>query len=205
VESSITKNLWLLLTVVIPGLFTYGLWRILLFLAPTNHPENIIFSQIDSSALATTSVIFALALIQQSFAISFESLCTFVSVRKKKSFDDAKKEKGKEKLFFFIERLEQLALNKINESTKAVIGNFFLSLNMLIGLILLMIYFIQYEGLKFGHWIPVGLSLLMAATITTALFRYYVARMCVQECKKREPEDKDKTTKEVKWIKIASE
>lgn len=66
---TVAKNLWLLLTLVIPGLFTYGAWRLLLLLEPSSRLDVEALKQIDGSGLTSTSVIIAIALLQQPFLV----------------------------------------------------------------------------------------------------------------------------------------
>lgn len=69
---NLSKNLWLLLTLALPGFFTYGLWRLLLFFVqnPPLSPKDL--AQIDASSLTTTCIIFAFALLQQAIAVAIE-------------------------------------------------------------------------------------------------------------------------------------
>jgi len=82
---AVAKNLWLLLTLVIPGLFTYGAWRILLLLEPSIRLEINALNQIDSSAIASASIIIAVALLQQAIAIAIESALALLAKSKKKN------------------------------------------------------------------------------------------------------------------------
>ena len=76
---AVAKNLWLLLTLVIPGLFTYGSWRVLLILEPSAHLDINALNQIDSSVIASASIIIAIALLQQAIAIAIESVLALLS------------------------------------------------------------------------------------------------------------------------------
>ncbi len=75
---TVAKNLWLLLTLVIPGLFTYGTWRVLLLLEPSVRLDTEALKQIDSSAIASASVIIAIALMQQAIGIVIESVLSLL-------------------------------------------------------------------------------------------------------------------------------
>lgn len=61
---AIAKNLWFLLTLIMPGLFAYGAWRVLLLLEPSKRLNIDALNQIDSSAIASVSIIIAVALLQ---------------------------------------------------------------------------------------------------------------------------------------------
>jgi hypothetical protein len=47
---------------------------------------------------------------------------------------------------------------KLDESASRIIGNFFLSINMSIGLTLLLLYFLLYESMCANQWIPLSIS-----------------------------------------------
>ncbi len=173
---AVAKNIWLLLTLVIPGLFTYGAWRILLLLEPSSRLNITGLSQIDSSAIASSSVIIAIALLQQAIAISIEALLTLLAKTKEKQWP----------YFYalFYERFSLSAAGKLDENATRVIGNFFLSINMSIGISLLLLYFMVYEGMSIKQWIPIGILILFGATLITTLFRMLNAKWVIAECKK---------------------
>ncbi len=173
---TVAKNLWLLLTIVIPGLFTYGAWRVLLLLEPGQRLSIDAFSQIDSSAIVSASVIIAIALLQQAIAITIESILTLLS----------KIQKNKWPNFYslFCERFALAATGKLDENTTRVIANFFLSLNMSVGLLLLLLYFMAYEGMNINQWVPLSVIVLLTATVITTVFRLLNAKWVVEECKK---------------------
>jgi hypothetical protein len=173
----VAKNLWLLLTLVIPGLFTYGAWRIILLLEPSQRLAAGALSQIDSSALVTTSVIVAIALLQQVVAIVIEAALTLWAKLMQKQWPNFHA--------LFCERFALAAAGRLDENATRIIGNFFLSTNICIGLGLLLLYFLAYESLAPTHWVSLGLMALLAATLTTAVFRMLNAEWVVEECKKR--------------------
>lgn len=76
---TLAKNLWLLITVGIPGMFTYGVWRVLLLLEPSNCLDTEALKQIDGSAIASASIVIAIGLLQQAVGISIESLLAFLA------------------------------------------------------------------------------------------------------------------------------
>jgi hypothetical protein len=65
------KNLWVNLTVVVPGMVTYGMWRIVVMLMGY---KGIDFKTIDGSVVLSLSVLFAIAILQQAVGISIEAL-----------------------------------------------------------------------------------------------------------------------------------
>jgi hypothetical protein len=183
----IAKNLWLLLTVVIPGLFTYGAWRTILLLEPSKRLTSDALKQLDSSALVTTSIIIAIALLQQAVAIMLEAGLALL----------AKTMRTKWPSFYtlFCERFALAAAGKLDENATRIIGNFFLSTNMCIGLGLLLLYFLSYESLALTQWVPIALLVLLVATLAAAVFRMFNAEWVVEECKKRRPNKKSQHTK----------
>ncbi len=173
---AVAKNIWLLLTLVIPGLFTYGAWRVLLLLEPSQRLDTKALSQIDSSAITSASVIIAVALLQQAIAIAIEAFLTLLSKMKEKEWPNL--------YSLFCERFALAATGKLDESATRIIGNFFLSINMSVGIFLLLVYFMAYEGLGINHWIPLGIIGLLAATLITTVFRMLNAKWVVEKCRK---------------------
>ena len=173
---TVAKNLWLMLTLVIPGLFTFGLWRLLLLLEPSNRMNTEALDQIDSSAITAASIIIAIALLQQAFAIAIESLLALFAKLKKNRWPDF--------YSLFCERFALAASGKLDENATRIIGNFFLSINMCIGLSLLLIYFLVYEGQTINHWIPISITAFLIATLLTSIFRMINAMWVVKACKR---------------------
>ena len=68
----LVKNLWTLVTIVLPGLFTYGLWRLLLLLNSSLYLTSEEFFNLDQSSIITWSLIISIDLLQQSLAIVLE-------------------------------------------------------------------------------------------------------------------------------------
>jgi len=173
---TVAKNLWLLLTIVIPGLFTYGTWRILLLLQPSKHLDIDALAQIDKSTIASASIIIAIALLQQAIAIAIESVLTLLA--------KTMKEKWPNFYSLFCERFAYSAAGKLDENSTRIIGNFFLSINMSIGLSLLLLYFLAYEGMNVNDWTPISIIVLLSATLITTIFRMLNAKWVIEECKK---------------------
>lgn len=177
--SEIAKNLWLLLTLVIPGLFTYGAWRIILVLKPSRRLADDVLGQTDNSILVTTSIIVAIALLQQAIAIVIEAGLSLL----------AKIMRNKWPNFYTLlcERFALVAAGKLNESTTRIIGNFFLSMNISVGLGFLLLYFLVYESMAITQWVPISLIVLLVAILITAMFRMLNAKWAIEECKKDHP------------------
>lgn len=176
---AIAKNLWLLLTLIIPGLFTYGAWRALLLLEPSKRLNLEALHQIDSSAIASASIIIAIALLQQAVAIAIESALALLAKSRKKEWPNF--------YSLFCERFELTAAGKLDERATQIIGNFFLSINMSIGLTLLLLYFLLYESMCASQWIPLSIMAFLMTTLITAVFRMLNAKWAIETCKKTSP------------------
>lgn len=174
---AVAKNLWLLLTLVIPGLFTYGVWRAILLLEPSRRLSVEALAQVDSSALVTTSIIVAVAVLQQVFAIVVEAALSLLAKIMQQKWPNFHA--------LFCERFVLAATGKLDENATRAIGNFFMSLNMCGGLALLLVYFLAYESLNLAYWVPISLIVFLAATIATAALRMINAKWVVEECKKK--------------------
>jgi hypothetical protein len=172
---ALATNLWILLTLVIPGLFTYGAWRIILILQPSTSLAADTFNQIDGSALLTASIITAIALGQQAVAIAIEAGLAALSKATSNIWPNLH--------LLFCERFALAASKKLDENATRIVGNFFLSVNVCIGLGLLLLYFIGYESMKPEQWIPRILMALLAVAVITAVFRMINAKWAVAECK----------------------
>ncbi|MCK5640637.1 MAG: hypothetical protein KAJ19_07565, partial [Gammaproteobacteria bacterium] len=169
-------NLWLLLTLVIPGLFTYGFWRMLLLFEPSSRLDIVALNQIDSSAIASASIIIAIALLQQSIAIAIESFLSYIAKIKKNIWPNY--------YSLFCERFALSATGKLDENATRIIGNFFLSINMCVGLSLLLLYFLAYETMEICQWIPMGIIVFLIATLITTVFRMLNAKSIIEACKR---------------------
>jgi hypothetical protein len=172
---TISKNLWLLLTLVLPGFFTYGLWRLGLFFVSSNPLSGEVLKQIDESTLTTTCIIFAFALMQQAVSIACESI--FYRFGKRLST------KSKFRILF-CDRFELVTKNNLNENIERMIGNFFLSLNMSIGICLIIGYFLIIVGIANSEKVLFGLILLLIAAVLSTIFRMSIAEKVISEYKK---------------------
>lgn len=198
---SISKNLWLLLTLLIPGFFTYGVWRLGLYFV-SGLPGSLsheTLKQIDASNMTTTCMILAFALIQQAVAISIEGTFYYFlnKARKKNRTKKGKKTEDEISLLetLFCERFDLAAKGQLNEQAERIIGNFFLSMNVSIGICLLIGYFAVYVGLDKSLPVFWGLVLLLPAAIITTYFRMVTAEKIITECKRNpaKTKKKDKT------------
>lgn len=158
------KNLWMALTVAMPGMFTYGAWRLILLLQPSTRISPGALEQLDASGLVTSSVVLAVALIQQAVAMIFEGALTIVAFVGRKRWHT----------FFALMcgRFEHAADGALSENATRIIGNFFLSTNISIGLGLLYLYFRAYEPAAPGNWVCLALAGLLAVGCLTSVLRF---------------------------------
>lgn len=160
---TVGKNLWTLITIILPGLFTYGAWRLLLILEPSQILKLEDFSSVDQSSTITWSIIISIALLQQIIGITIESILFLVAKNKEKKWP------GFHKLFNKRFKLAKEGL--INKYETSVIGNFFLSLNVFVGLTFLLVYFLCYEELIIMSWVPLTIIFFMLTNVSTIVFR----------------------------------
>ncbi len=172
------KNLWILLTILFPGLFTYGAWRLLLLLCPSTVLAMDAFSYIDESGIITLSIIMAIALMQQAVGISIEYLLSLI----------AKKQARNQSTFYrlFWERFALASTGQLSENGTRIIGNFFLSINIFVGLCMLLIYFCYYENLPRNHWVAITLTFFVAANLLVIIFRLQNALSVIQAIPKKQ-------------------
>ena len=128
----IGKNLWLLLTLGIPGCFTYGLWRLILVLNPSKIVDSELLNNVDESALLTGSIIISIALLQQIIGLFVEFILSLIANMNKDKWVDFHHLMNK--------RFGYSTKGLLNEQAERVIGNSFLSLNILAGIIILIFY-----------------------------------------------------------------
>lgn len=160
---SIAKNLWMLVTIMLPGMFTYGLWRFLLILNPSNMIKPEILTQIDELSVLTWAVIIAIALLQQIVGLIIEFILYYISWKKRTSL--------KKFHLLFFKRFELVNEGKISNYASSVIGNLFLSLNVFVGLLFLLIYFILFEKVTMNHWITYFMIFFLTSSFINIIFR----------------------------------
>lgn len=110
------KNLWLLLTLAIPGATTYGTFRIILLLNGSTRIDKTAFEKIDTSGLLTTCIIVALAVLQQAIAIPIEPLLSAIFNRHRRKYNAY--------CLLFSQRFKRAAGGDLNEEATRILGNF---------------------------------------------------------------------------------
>jgi hypothetical protein len=154
--NSLSKNVWMILTIVIPGIFTYGLFRILLIIHETT-VFNTLFDSMDSSISINACVIVIIGLIQQMFGILLEALIAIIL------------KGGSLKRLVWDRHLKKEA---VTDREQLATGNFYLSLNITIGLFFLLSAFVVF---KFDLRVAIPLFLLFIVSAGVTIFRAKIA------------------------------
>ncbi len=171
------KNLWLLLTIVIPGMTTYGTLRLLIVLDACRIDTKT-FDQMDDSALVSACIVIAIAMIQQTIAMTLEagiaSICTILKDRKKEYY------------LLFCGRFKMAASGELNQNATRILGNCFASLNVTIGQCMILFYLMWYENKTFAKSDATRIIgfFILTGTIST-LLRLCNAKSIIAEVAKR--------------------
>ncbi len=167
-EDLIPKNFWVNLTVVLPGMVTYGTWRIVIFLIKYT---AIDFKVIDDSLVLSLSVLFAVAFLQQVFGIGIEAVLTGIA--------HVMKEVWPSMYLLFVGRFSALAKGQLKEGTLRTIGQFFLSLNLAAGqcFVLLFAYVVRNDCER--HPQPLLFYTLAVLTVVSAFVAWFRCRNAI--------------------------
>jgi len=163
------ENLWVNLTVVIPGLVTYGSWRLALLSRGSWRIGQDLLSKIDESAVLSVSIVTAIAILQQALAILLEPLLGGLFAIKKK--EDWRK--------LFLGRFKVVAEGKLTEEGKRTVGQFFLSVNVLVGQVYLLLYFLLFEDIDSDCGLVVILYCFIFILVLVCIFRAYNAKEAI--------------------------
>ena len=150
-------DIWDNLTIAIPGMVTYGTWRLILLIIGY---DKIDFASFDESLLLTASVIVAIAIIQQIFGIIAEMIICGVlyipwKLDKRKCTCDK---------VMMIDRFKDRGGRGHKKGVNKRIGQFFLSLNVTIGLIAIFMFIIleiNPDPLDFDWYFVIPLMILL--------------------------------------------
>jgi len=164
---SILKDAWATLTVVIPGLVTYGSWRLLMLFGGGSGIDTSLLTQVDDSALLSASLIAAIAIVQQAAAITLEAVLSILSFLAGRS--------GKRWQQLLLRRFRIAAHAPLSEDARRVIAQFFLSLNVLVGQGGVLLYFLLVESHPATSAIPLLLYCVLALVFVACAFRAWAA------------------------------
>jgi hypothetical protein len=170
----LAKNLWMLLTLVLPGMATYGAFRLLAILYDCK-VDKTTFEKVDSSTLVTTCLIVAIALMQQAISIGIEMVLAWICKQNRR--------RNWRYYRFFTDRFRIAASGKMNEAATRVFGNFFTSLNITIGQLLLLAY-LWHTGLGFDNTAVRVVAVMAVAAGGSAWFRLHNAASIIPLLKK---------------------
>ncbi|MEO9571345.1 MAG: hypothetical protein ABJH82_08855 [Polaribacter sp.] len=128
--------------------------------------------QLDEISVLTWSIIIAIALLQQSIGLLIEfGLYLIASKKNQKPLSNF--------YLLFFKRFKLANKNKITDYASGVIGNLFLSINIFVGLIFLLIYFLLFENLPINHWVLYFLVFFLLATFVNIIFRIQTAKKVI--------------------------
>jgi hypothetical protein len=165
------KNLWVYLTVIIPGLVTYGSWRLLLLSRGDWNINMELLFKVDDSTFLSTCFVTAIAILQQALAITLEFfigvLCA-ITVGKDRCWGQ-----------LFLGRFKMVSEGKVSEDGKRTIGQFFLSVNVLVGQLYLVLYFLLFEDVEADSGLAIVLYCAFGAVLLTCAFRAWNAKEIV--------------------------
>lgn len=170
------KNLWLNLTIVLPGVATYGIWRLIIQLIAY---RGIDFKTIDDSALLTMSVLLAVALLQQAVGIAIEAVLAGIFTLARSSWPNAHR--------LFVGRFAALVHERYSQPVLRTIGQFFLSLNLLVGECLVILFVAVVKNpeclptVNKPPWLFGLLGVMIGITAIVTVFRAWNATVVVRE------------------------
>jgi hypothetical protein len=157
----LTKNLWLLLTIVLPGMATYGVFRLLIVFYDCK-ADTAVFEKLDNSTLVSACLVAAIALMQQAISIGIEALLAQIVKLFQKQIPNYYQ--------FFCNRFQMLATGKLTDGSTRIFGYFFTSVNITIGQLLLLAYLL-HAGLNYGNEPVRIVTVLVLAGIVSSWFR----------------------------------
>lgn len=171
----IAENLWLTLTVILPGMVTYGTFRLVSLLIDY---QGIDFTAIDDSLVLSLCVLFAIALIQQAIGIFTEALICAVLhplYKYKRWCSNLHK--------LFIGRFSSIGRGEFKEKENLLrtIGQFFLSLNLAVGLVLVLVFTLNAQNpagvspVDVPSWLTPTLVIVIIIAVAAAVFRCWNA------------------------------
>jgi len=111
--------------------------------------------------------------LQQTIGITIEYFLYIVANYKEKKWPNFNK--------LFNKRFELAKNGLINKYETSVIGNFFLSLNVLVGLSFLLCYFLCFEGLQITNWVSLLIIFFIIVNSIALIFRMKNAINIVKE------------------------
>lgn len=169
------KDFWTTLTVAIPGLVTYGTWRLLLLSGNVWKIKSGELSQLDDSVVVSIAIIAAIAILQQAVAITIEAFIGGLMklVKYKEDIEGPWK-------ILFLKRFDLELKELLNDHALRTVGKFFLSLNVLIGQVFIFLYFMIVEKIDATSGIYIVLLCMIGFTFLSCLYRACSAKMVIR-------------------------
>lgn len=159
------------MTLAIPGATTYGTFRIILLLNGSAGIDKAALEKIDGSALLTTCIIVALGVLQQAVAIPLEPLLSAVFSRHRRKYNAY--------YLLFSQRFKSAAAGDLTEEATRIVGNFFTSVNVVIGQCMILLYLLSYETAPHKGTVATVLVVIAMGTIS-AVYRLRNAASIVE-------------------------
>ena len=129
------QSLWIILTVMIPGVVSYGIFRIIISILKIYLP---IISNLEQSETTSICVILAIMFLLQLVGITTETIAYRFGPYKHKNKE---LQKAFDKRYEIISKLDP----KKDYHVERILGQFFMSHNISIGMIINLIWVIIYE------------------------------------------------------------
>ena len=158
----LAKNLWLLLTIAVPGMATYGTFRLLLLFMHEPGIDRSAFQTIDSSGVLTTAVILAIGTVQQAIGITIESGIALVCTRCRDRHPNFHS--------LFCQRFRLAASGKLGQDATRILASVFTSLNVMVGQLMILMFLLWCAD-KSNWGEKVVISCFAAAAFISVVFR----------------------------------
>ena len=176
------RNLWLNLTIAVPGMVTYGLWRIVVMIMGY---RGIDFETIDGSVVLVVSIIIMIAVLQQLVGITLEYMAGVIVRLKKNRIERITRTKCNMRYFdiLLLGHPRATAKELFNEKVTRIVAQFYLSLNVSVGqlFILTFIIFAQNPSTMPPVDRPIWLILLSTGITLLSIFVAIYRSWCAAE------------------------
>jgi hypothetical protein len=157
------QSIWIILTVIIPGLVFYGTLRVLMAIFGISFP---FLATIDSSELLTLCILFAIMLTLQVFGITIETIAYEIGPYKHKN---PEYQAAFEKKYEIIATIDP---EKRSETVR-ILSQFFMSHNIAIGMTINLSWVIIYEFLVLHRFDPLTI-LVTALLLVITIYAIYI-------------------------------
>jgi len=167
------QSLWIILTVMVPGIVFYGTFRILLAVLGISFP---FVAAIDASEYLSISVIFAIMFTLQIFGIVIETIAFKIGPYKHK---DPKYQEAFEKRYEIIATMDP----DKDYHIERIVSQFFMSHNIAVGMVINLLWVIIYEFFILNRFDSSTLIVVFIFSIITLCSLYIPYNRFEQSCK----------------------